>query len=67
MTPAIHMKDVAIERELSRLRKQWDGLDREGGGSPGEWIVERIGELEHEQKQRMRGVLPRTDVPLQSQ
>ena len=66
MTPAVNMKDAAIERELTRLRKKWDTLDREGGGSPGEWMIERIGELEHEQRQRMRGVLPRSDVPLQS-
>ena len=69
MTPAINMQSAAIERELTRLRKKWDSFranEPEGGGSPGEWIAERIGELEHEQQQRMRGVLPRTDVPPQS-
>lgn len=50
------MTDAAIAAELASLGKQWDEFvasDDEGhGGSPGEWMVERMGELETEQKRR---------------
>lgn len=55
MNPAKRMSDAAIATELRSLGKQWDELrqDHEGhGGSPGEWMVERMGELEQEQKRR---------------
>jgi len=54
-SPARTMTDLAIAAELRRLGRQWDtlGRDTEGhGGSPGEWMVERMGELETEQKRR---------------
>jgi hypothetical protein len=45
-----------ILAEYKQLAKRWDesrASDDEGhGGSPGEWMVERMGELEHELKQR---------------
>jgi hypothetical protein len=49
------LTDEEISRELSDLEKKWDDsrLSDEGrGGSPGEWMYERIGELETEQKRR---------------
>lgn len=70
MTPARHMKDEAIARELKRLGKRWDDLrssDEElGGGSPGEWMAERMDELETEQKRRAAGGEIDRTVPLQS-
>lgn len=65
------MKDVKkmtaaqLRGELAKLGKKWDafrngGDEDEGhGGSPGEWMVERMGEIETEQKRRkavVRGV-----------
>lgn len=44
-----------IRSEFTLLSKKWDNVraDEEGhGGSPGEWIWERLGELEHELKKR---------------
>lgn len=70
MTPARHMKDEAIARELSRLEKKWAALrsgDDGHGGSPGEWMVERMDELETEQRRRAAGGPIDTTVPLQSQ
>jgi hypothetical protein len=50
------MTDAEIEAELTSLDGQWDALrasDDEGhGGSPGESLIERMGELETEQKRR---------------
>ncbi len=50
------MTDAEIASELESLGKKWDAFrdsDDEGhGGSPGEWMVERMGELETEQKRR---------------
>ena len=51
------MTDDEISLELEALGKRWDAFreDDEGhGGSPGEWMVERMGELEAEQKRRKR-------------
>ncbi|HYX22396.1 MAG TPA: hypothetical protein VFA98_16250 [Thermoanaerobaculia bacterium] len=48
------MTTKEIRGEIELLSKEWDALrtkyDHEDGhgGSPGEWIVERLGELEHE-------------------
>ena len=44
-----------IRSELRTLGERWDAFrtGSEGhGGSPGEWMVERMGELETEQKRR---------------
>ena len=51
------MTDAELKSELASLVAEWDELhsdpDDEGhGGSPGEWLVERMGEIEHEQKRR---------------
>jgi hypothetical protein len=58
MVPARNMTDEEISAELKSLGDQWDEFqasDDEGhGGSPGEWMVERMGELEQEQKKRGR-------------
>lgn len=70
MTPARNMKDDAIARELENLSLRFYGLrselDEGGGGSPGEWMVERMCELETEQKRRAAGGAIDTTVPLQS-
>ena len=66
MTPAKYLKDAAIAAEMKRLHKRWDSIDREGGGSPGEWMVERMGELEHEQSRRKNGGTLQTEIPMQS-
>jgi hypothetical protein len=58
-TPLARMTDDQLAAELKLLGDQWDEShkDEEGhGGSPGEWIVERMGELETEQKRRRRAV-----------
>jgi hypothetical protein len=52
------MSTQEIRSEFELLSKKWDDLftkydDEDGhGGSPGEWIWERLGELEHELKKR---------------
>lgn len=49
------MTDAAIAAEIDKLGKKWDKFragDCDGSGSPGEWMIERLDELEHEQKQR---------------
>jgi hypothetical protein len=61
MVPAKRLTDAEIVSELTTLGEQWDafriGVDDDyGGGSPGEWMVERMGELETEQKRRSRAV-----------
>lgn len=70
MTPARHMKDDAITWELARLAKRWSDLrsgnDELGGGSPGEWMAERMDELETEQERRAAGGEIDRTVPLQS-
>ena len=55
MRKASVLTDEEIKRELSDLAAKWDESrdDDEGhAGSPGEWIVERMDELETEQKRR---------------
>jgi hypothetical protein len=57
-TPARDMTPEAMRAELLALDVRWeslrDGLDESGGmgGSPGEWLVERMWELEAELKRR---------------
>jgi hypothetical protein len=46
-----------IETELAELERRWqefrEGCEGEGGGgSPGEWMIERMGELETEKQRR---------------
>lgn len=51
------LSDVKILAELEKLVAHWDELrdDLEGhAGSPGEWIIERIAELETEQERRLK-------------
>ena len=56
MQDAKRMTDTEIVAELQRLGDKWDesrsGDDDGHGGSPGEWMVERMGTLEQEQKRR---------------
>jgi hypothetical protein len=58
MRDASMMSTQEIRSEFDLLSKKWDDLrtkydDEDGhGGSPGEWIWERLGELEHELKKR---------------
>lgn len=56
MKPAAKLTDAEIARELVDLGVKWkefrDDLDEGHGGSPGEWMVERMDELETEQKRR---------------
>jgi len=55
--PASEMTDAAIAAELDALDTQWTEFrqDCEMSGSPGEWMIERMGELEAEQKRRRPG------------
>lgn len=60
MRKAKAMTDKEIARELVELGKRWNsfraGVEDEGmSGSPGEWMIERMGELETEQKRRTAG------------
>jgi hypothetical protein len=51
-TKSVSMMTAAeIESELISLGRRWRKFreDCEGGGSPGEWMVERMDELETEQ------------------
>lgn len=54
--PAAEMTDKEIETELEKLGDQWSDLrsDPDAGhaGSPGEWMYERMDELETERKKR---------------
>lgn len=56
--PASTLTDDEIISRIKYLEKKWDDLrallEESGGssGSPGEWIVEELGELETEQKRR---------------
>lgn len=54
---AKYMSIKQITDELDALDTQWEEFRRdcEGSGSPGEWMVERMGELETELNRR-RGV-----------
>lgn len=56
MIAAKRMTNEEIVRELDQLRKRLDDLlcniDEGHGGSPGEWMVERMDELESEQRRR---------------
>jgi hypothetical protein len=53
--PAASLSDEQIAHELEELGLAFKNRG-EGGGSPGEWIVERMGELEHEQEKRAKSV-----------
>ncbi len=59
MIHARQMSDNDIETELRKLFAMWDelqkDLDESGGmsGSPGEWMVERMDELEGEKSRRL--------------
>ena len=48
------MTVAEIESELISLGRRWDDFRKgcEGGGSPGEWMIERMDELETEQELR---------------
>ncbi len=52
------MTDAEIAAELSQLESAWDAFrhpDFEGhSGSPGEWLVERMDELNTEVQRRLR-------------
>jgi len=56
--PASTLTEAALTDELAVLGREWDefraGLDEDGGmaGSPGEWMVERMDELETELRKR---------------
>lgn len=69
-TPAKYMKTEAIEREFKRVSEKWTDLrsgECDGGGSPGEWLWERMGELALELKRREQGGAIQTEIPMQSQ
>lgn len=60
-TPASSLTDEQIARELQALGETWDAsrADGEGhGGSPGEWMFERMDELGTEQKRRAKAKAP---------
>ena len=67
--PAQYLHMAAIEKELHALDEKWrelrDGLDGMSG-SPGEWMVERMAELEGEMKRRFDGGALQTAIPMQS-
>lgn len=50
------MTATELVAEHTRLCLAWDELRSDpelaGGGSPGEWMIERIGEIETEQRRR---------------
>ena len=52
LSPVAAMSKSGIEAELHELAAKWDTMDREGSGSPGEWIIEQIEELEVELQRR---------------
>jgi len=55
MRPASELTDAELVSEEYRLGILWDSIrdDDEGhGGSPGEWVYERLDEIEAEQKRR---------------
>lgn len=55
--PASTMTDEALTAELDALGEEFKSFLSEecGGGSPGEWLVERMSELETEQRYRAEG------------
>jgi hypothetical protein len=57
MKPARQMTDDELSAELLAIEKQWDEFCREigdgHGGSPGEWMVERMDEIETEKRRRL--------------
>lgn len=66
MTPARYLKTDALERELKAVGAKWAALDREGSGSPGEGLWERMGELAAELNRRKNGGDLQTEIPMQS-
>lgn len=62
MKPARECTDDELHTELIAICHKWDRGEycQERGGSPGEWIVERIDELETEFRRRK---IPIPDVP----
>jgi len=58
MRPATALSDAELTRELAELETSWKtfraNIDEGYGGSPGEWMVERMNELEIEQLRRSR-------------
>ena len=60
MSAASRMTDAQLVEELDELEKKFnafrDDLDEGHGGSPGEWITERMGELETEQVRRAAAI-----------
>lgn len=63
--PARDLTDGELAVELARVERRWDRLhepDEDGGvcghgGSPGEWMVERMDEITTEQSRRLRSPL----------
>jgi len=58
-TPCAAMSETQLDAEDSELDAVWKCVvaDEEGGaGSPGEWVVERSGEIDAERSRRARGV-----------
>lgn len=57
--PARQMSDNELDAELRELFAKWDDLRKDleesGGmsGSPGEWLVERMDEIEAEKSRRL--------------
>ena len=58
MRSATVLTDEEITRELDELEARWkafqDDIGEGHGGSPGEWMVERMDELETERNRRVR-------------
>jgi hypothetical protein len=56
MMPANALPSSALAAELEQLARKWDRLmsdEFDGhGGSPGEWMVERMDEIETELRRR---------------
>ena len=55
--PARDLSAAEITREIGRVSELWDEMSADDefeghGGSPGEWMIERLDELETEQKRR---------------
>lgn len=61
------MTDTAVATELKKLGAEWDRVSEDDvghGGSPGEGLVERMGELEQEQRRRREcKPAPRAHMP----
>ena len=55
MRAAVAMETLWIHAELEKLAREWDEFRAECdgmAGSPGEWMIERMDELETELKRR---------------